>query len=143
MSSPNPEQCTAHPRREAIEIDDFSHENPVPAASRIGPFLASGVLTGRDPDTGEMPARLDQQCANMFGHVRALLAAAGGSTEDLLSMTVRLADYRKRDELNAQWLAMFPEASSRPARQVVAAELDRGALIQCNLLAVLPAQNDR
>lgn len=125
------------PRRTSIELDAFGHENPVPVGSRIGPFLASGVLTGRDPRTRQMPADLATQCANMFGHVRALLAAAGGSTDDVLSMTVRLADFRDRDALNREWLAMFPDPASRPARQVVAADLDRGALVQCDLWAVL------
>lgn len=32
---------------------------------------------------------------------------------------------------------MFPAPQSRPARQVMAAQLDRGALIQADLLAVL------
>ncbi|MEG3615224.1 RidA family protein [Isoptericola haloaureus] len=127
----------ARPRRTSIELDAFGHENPVPVGSRIGPFLASGVLTGRDPRTREMPADLSTQCANMFGHVRALLAAAGGSTDDVLTLTVRLADFRDREALNREWLAMFPDPTSRPARRVVAADLDRGALVQCDLWAVL------
>lgn len=138
VSSPNHEMAAGFARRVSIELDEFSHENPVPVASRIGPFLASGVLTGRDPVTGAMPAQLDQQCTNMFGHVRALMAAAGGSTEDILSMTVRLADFRDRRTLNIEWVTMFPVPHSRPARRVVSAVLDRGALIQCDLLAVLP-----
>ncbi|MCQ1956169.1 RidA family protein [Arthrobacter sp. zg-Y826] len=97
-------------------------------------------MTGRDPATGDMPPQLDQQCANMFGHVRALLAAAGGSPEDVLSMTVRVSDFRDRRALNTEWVTMFPLPESRPARQVVSADLDRGALIQCDLLAVLPVR---
>lgn len=127
-------------KRISVELPGFSHANPIPAASRIGPFLASGAITGRDPVTREMPPSLDQQCANVFSHVRALLAAAGGTPADILKMTVHLADYRNRDALNRQWLAMFPDPASRPARQVVAAELDSGALIHCDLLAVLTAE---
>lgn len=124
-------------KRVSIDVPGFSHANPIPAASRIGPFLASGAITGRDPVTRDMPAELDEQCANVFGHVRALLTAAGGTTDDILKMTFHLADYRDREALNREWLAMFPDPQSRPARHAMTATLDSGALIHCDLLAVL------
>ncbi|WP_297081241.1 RidA family protein [uncultured Demequina sp.] len=124
-------------RRQSIDLPGFGHANPIPAAARIGELLMSGVLTGRDPSTREMPATLDEQCANVFAHVRTLLAEAGGSTDDIIKMTFWLADYRDRDALNREWLAMFPDSSNRPARQAMAASLDGGCLIQCDLVAVL------
>jgi len=124
-------------RRVSIEVGGFGHENPIPAASRIGPFLFSGVLTGRDPETREMPDTLEDQCANVFHHVAELLAAAGGSTDDIAKLTFWLANYRNRDALNREWMAMFPDPAARPARQCMAAELDGGSLIQCDLVAVL------
>jgi 2-iminobutanoate/2-iminopropanoate deaminase len=127
------------PERVSIHIPGFSHQNPIPAASRIGQHLASGVLTGRDPATGEMGEDLDAQMAVVFGHIRALMAAAGGSTDDILKLTFWLADYRDREALNREWVAMFPDASSRPARQVMAAALDAGALVHCDVVAILPA----
>ncbi|WP_084104765.1 RidA family protein [Demequina sp. NBRC 110056] len=126
-------------RRESIDLPGFGHANPIPAAARIGTLLMSGVLTGRDPQTREMPASLDEQMAHVFAHVRALLEQAGGSTDDILKMTFWLADYRDRDALNREWLAMFPDASTRPARQAMAATLDGGCLVQCDLVAVLDA----
>jgi len=124
-------------RRVSLAVPGIAHANPIPAASRIGPFLASGALTGRDPGTGAMPTRLDEQCAHVFSRVSALLAAAGGCTDDILTMTFWLASYRDRDALNREWTTMFPDPASRPARQVVAASLDGGALVHCTLLAVL------
>ena len=123
--------------RRSIDVPGFAHGNPVPVASRIGPFLVSGALTGRDPETGEMPTSLDAQCANAFGHVRALMDAAGASTDDIIKLTVLLADYRDREALNREWLAMFPDAASRPSRQVLHASLDGGAVIHLDLMAVL------
>lgn len=124
-------------RRTAVYLPAFGHQNPIPAASRLGPFLFSGALTGRDPGTGQMPEGLEEQCANVFAHVRALLAEAGGSTEDIAKMTFHLARYRDREALNRQWVAMFPDPATRPARQVLAAALDGGALVHCDLVAVL------
>lgn len=124
------------PRRQSVDLAGFSHANPIPAASRIGPFLFSGVLTGRSV-SGEMPESLDEQCAVVFRHVAALMDAAGGSTDEIVKMTFWLSAYRDRDGLNREWLAMFPDPASRPARQVMAAQLDGGSLIQCDLVAVL------
>ncbi|RMB85970.1 RidA family protein [Streptomyces shenzhenensis] len=124
--------------RVSIELPGFGHTNPIPVASRIGPFLASGAITGRDPVTCDIPRGLDQQCANVFRHVRALMQAVGGSTDDILKMTFHLADPHDRAALNREWLAMFPDPAHRPARQAVAARLDGGARVHCDLLAVLP-----
>lgn len=124
--------------RQSIELPGFGHANPIPVASRIGPFVASGALTGRDAGTGEMPASLDEQCRNVFARIREVMDAAGGGVDSILKLTVHLADYRDRDALNREWSAMFPDAESRPARQVLKAELDGGALIHADLLAVIP-----
>jgi 2-iminobutanoate/2-iminopropanoate deaminase len=125
--------------RTSIETEGFGHANPIPAACRMGPFLFSGVLTGRDPVTREMPSGLAEQLANVFGHARSVLAAAGGSLDDVAKMTFWLADYRDRAELNRLWLEAFPDAASRPARQAMAATLDGGALVHCDLVAVFEA----
>lgn len=87
-------------QRVSINPPGISHENPIPAASRIGPFLASGVLTGKDPDTGELPSELDAQVANVFAQVRGVMDMAGGSTGDILKLTVHLVNYRDRTALN-------------------------------------------
>lgn len=128
---------TGRPTRVSIHAPGFSHENPIPAASKIGPFVFSGVLTGKDPATGNLGANLGEQCRNAFRHVRNVMAAAGGSTDDIVKLNVWLVDYRDREALNSEWLAMFPDAESRPARQVMAAELDRGSLIQVDLVAIM------
>lgn len=123
--------------RQSIHTAGFRHTNPVPAASRIGPFVFSGAVTGRDPRTGEIPGDLEAQCANMFGNVREIVEAAGGGTGDIAKMTVWLRDYRDRDALNREWEAMFPDPASRPARHALAATFDGGTLIQCDFVAVL------
>jgi len=123
--------------RRAIHLPSFAHANPVPAASRVGPLLMSGALTGRDPVGGAMPEDLDAQVANVFAHIRALMAAAGGTTDDIVKVTVQLVDYREREALNYCWREMFPDPATMPARQVLAAGLDGGALIHADLVAWL------
>lgn len=124
-------------KRRSLYIEGFGHTNPVPVAAQIGQLLVSGVITGRNPNSREMPESLDEQVVNVFTHVRALLAEAGGTTDDIIKMTFWLADYRDRDALNREWEQMFPDPSNRPARQAMAAELDNGSRLQCDLIAVL------
>jgi 2-iminobutanoate/2-iminopropanoate deaminase len=135
----------SEPRRRSIHVEGFSHANPVPAACRLGPFVFSGAVTGRDPQTGQMPDDLDHQCATMFRHVRAIVTAAGGSTGDIVKMTVWLSDLSDRDALNREWEAMFPDPGSRPARHALAATFDGHTRVQCDFIAVLTSdgQGDR
>jgi enamine deaminase RidA (YjgF/YER057c/UK114 family) len=73
----------------------------------------------------------------MFEHVRDIVEAAGGSTDDIVKMTVWLRDYHGRDALNQQWEAMFPDPGSRPARHALAATFDGNTLVQCDFIAIL------
>ena len=128
--------------RRSIYVDGFAHANPLPAACRIGPFVFSGAITGRDPETKEMPPDLDAQCVNLFRHVRQIVAAAGGTTDDIAKMTVWLEDFRDRTALNREWEATFPDSDSRPARHALAATFDGGMLVQCDFTAVINGRED-
>lgn len=132
------------PRRQSIYVGGFSHANPVPAAARIGSMIFSGAITGRDPETKVMPKDLDSQCANLFVHVHQIIDAAGATTDDIVKMTVWLSDFRDRDALNREWVAMFPDPQNRPARHAIAAQFDGDMLVQCDLIAVVdaPAADD-
>ena len=128
-------------RRQSIYVEGFGHANPVPAAARIGRFVFSGAITGRDGATGEMPAGLDAQCVNLFQHVRQIIEAAGGDTDDIIKMTVWLREFRDRDALNREWEALFPDPHNRPARHAIAAEFDGDMKVQCDFIAVLDDGN--
>lgn len=123
--------------RRSIYVEGFGHKNPIPAAARIGPFVASGIIYGLDTATGKPAATLDEQCRLMFQHLRRVIEGAGGSTADILKLNVLLADRSQREPVNREWLAMFPDPATRPARQTMQADLDGGKLVQCDFLAVI------
>ena len=125
-------------KRRSIEVAGVKHQNPIPAASRKGPFVASGAIGGADPETGKVPEDLDAQCRQMFANVRRLIEAAGGTPDDIIKMTVWIADRALRPTLNKYWVEMFPDAHSRPARHTVTStDLTPPMQIQCDLLAVI------
>jgi 2-iminobutanoate/2-iminopropanoate deaminase len=49
-----------------------------------------------------------------------------------------LKDRSQRAPVNAEWLKMFPDAHSRPARHALPMDnMDGGALVQCDFTAVI------
>ena len=127
---------TGQARRRSIHIGGFKHANPIPNACRIGNLVMSGVILSRDA-SGQMPDSLEAQCANMFGHMKATVEAAGGSTDDIIKMTVWLKDRAQRGPVNVEWLKMFPDEHSRPARHSLQMDMEGCALVQCDFTAVI------
>jgi 2-iminobutanoate/2-iminopropanoate deaminase len=123
--------------RRSINIETFGHVNPIPAASRIGSLLMSSVISGRDRASGRMPPSIEEQCAHMFGVVREIVEAAGGTPSDIIKMTVWLRDPGNRDALNAEWVQLFPDAGSRPARHTLPLAGGGDSLVQCDITAVI------
>lgn len=126
----------ARPHRTSIYVESFGHVNPIPAACRIGDLIYSGVITGRDPETGGPAETLDRQCVLMFQHMCAIVEAAGASTDDIIKVTVWLQDRGDRTALNREWTALFPDPADRPARHTIGADLDSDLLAQCEFVAV-------
>jgi len=125
------------PRRKSIHIEGFKHANPIPAGCRIGNLLISGGIHGMDPTTGKTAESLEDQLRFMFQHVRAVMTAAGGSTDDIIKMAVVMKDRSLRPALNVEWLKMFPDEHSRPARHTSEGNLSPGMLVQCDIMAVI------
>jgi enamine deaminase RidA (YjgF/YER057c/UK114 family) len=75
----------------------------------------------------------------MYENVAAVITAAGGQPDHILKLTVLIRSRDLRSSVNEGWTELFPEASSRPARQVLINEaLPPQTLLQCDFLAVIP-----
>ena len=123
------------PKRQSIYSDAFSHGNPIPAACRVGDLLMTGIITG--VVKGEPPGDLRAQCKLMFERVRAIMRDAGGSTDDIVKVNVAFTDVTRREEITDLWVEFFPDPTNRPVRHSVQAELDRGKLVPCDIIAVM------
>ncbi len=124
-------------KRQSIHIDEFVHKNPIPNACRIANIVASGAIMGRDPETDAPGATLADQCRLVFRHMRSTVEAAGGTTDDIIKVTVWLKDPSDREALNAEWTTMFPDPDSRPARHTQKDVSDGPYLMHCDFMAVL------
>lgn len=123
--------------RRSIEVDGFSHgQQPIPAASRVGPLVMTGGVYGLDPATGKIPDDVERQAALMFANLARIMAAAGGSMDAIARMTVYVKVPEARVAVNAEWLKAFPDAASRPARHTLVNEaLPANMLVQCDATA--------
>jgi 2-iminobutanoate/2-iminopropanoate deaminase len=125
-------------KRRSIDVAGAKHVNPIPSASRRGPFVVSGAISGADPQSGKVPDDLDEQCRQMFDNVRRVIAAAGGSPDDIIKMTVWITDRSLREIMNRHWVEMFPDPQSRPARHTLTSrDFAPPMQIQCDLMAVI------
>ena len=122
--------------RKSINLDGFSHTNPIPTACRVGNIVMSGSIFPRDA-SGKPPETLDEQCTLMFKNVVEVMQKAGGSMDDIIKMSVFLKDASNRDVLNKHWTALFPDPASRPARHTEGKDLAHGVLIQCEVIGVI------
>lgn len=123
-------------RRSSIHVEGAKHVNPIPAASRIGNLLMSGLISGTEDD-GTVPPDVGRQAELMFAQIRRILESAGATPEQVVKVNVWMRDRTQRAAINPPWLAMFPDEHSRPARQTMTADLDPGKLVQCDFVAVL------
>lgn len=125
---------------------DFHETEGAPAA--IGPYSqavsADGWLftSGQialDSATGEMETGgFEAQARRVLSNLAAVLASAGCSFADVTKATVYVTDLADFPKLNA----LYAEAMGqhRPARSTVqVAALPRGALVEIDLIARIPA----
>lgn len=125
---------TTRPPR-SIHTAGASHKAPIPAAARVGPLLATSAVNGKDPVSGALPEDAAAQAANAFVNLGAVLEAGGASLADVVKLSVTIRGEAAREAVNAQWLALFPDAADRPARHIVLQDLQHGMWLQLEALA--------
>jgi 2-iminobutanoate/2-iminopropanoate deaminase len=124
-------------RRQALDIPGIGHGAPIPMGCRVGNVLYSSAVMGADPATGEVPEDGAEQVRLVFENIRTLVGLGGGSTDDIVFMSVLLGDNSLRKDINQHWLEMFPNPEDRPARHISKVEPSRRNSVQVEFVAVL------
>ena len=115
------------------------------APGAIGPY-SQAIKTGNmlfcsgqipvNPETGTVPEGIKAQTAQSLANVKALLAAAGASIENVVKTTVFLADMSLFGEMYEVYAENFKEPF--PARSAVAVrELPKQVLVEIEVIAAL------
>ncbi len=115
------------------------------APGAIGPYSQAIGIEGLvfcsgqiplDPATGEIVAGgINEQTRRVMENIRAVLAAAGSSFEQIIKTTIFLADMNDFASVNAIYGEYFP--SNPPARSTVqVARLPRDARVEVEVIAL-------
>ena len=110
---------------------------PYSQAVRVGEWLFCSGQIGLDPTTSEIvPGGVVAEAGRVLENLRAVLAAASGSLDDVVRTTiylVDLADFGRVNEIYAQFFnAPFPARAT-----VGVAALPRGARVEIDAIAVI------
>lgn len=125
-------------RRKTFQVQGVEHGAPIPLAAQVGNIIWSSAMMGVDASTGTLPEDGTSQVEHLFANTEALLREAQISPDDIVYVSVLLADNGLREEINRHWLRWFPEPIDRPARHTTVHALPGRMLAQLQFMAVKP-----
>ena len=103
---------------------------------RAGDTLYLSGQIGLDPATGHLVDGIENQIHRVFGNLKAVSEAGGGSLADAVKLTVYLTDLSHFARVNEIMVRYFDKPY--PARAVVGvAALPRGALVEADAILAL------
>ena len=104
-------------------------------AVRAGNTVYLSGQIGLDPETMQMAEGIDAQIRRVFLNLQAVAAAAGGSLDDIVKLTVYLTDLAHFPRVNEIMAGFFKQPY--PARATVGvAALPRNALVEIDAVLV-------
>ncbi len=125
------------PRKESIAVDLAAANPNLSPATRFGNLVFVAGQTGRHPVTGAVGKDIREQTRNVLERIRLILAAAGTSLDNVLTVTTYLT---KREDLaayNEEYGRYFP--TNKPARTTVEVMLNHpDLLIEITATACIP-----
>lgn len=108
---------------------------PYSQAIDTGSFVFISGQIPVNPATGEVPKGIKAQAAQSISNIKAILAEAGLSIDNVVKTTVFLADMALFGEMNEVYAQEF--TAPFPARSAVAVrELPKQVLVEIEVIAV-------
>jgi 2-iminobutanoate/2-iminopropanoate deaminase len=96
------------PKKEIVRVEMAASNPNLSLATRFGNLVFVAGQTGRHPATGELGKDIREQTRNVLERIKAILAAAGTSLDNVLTVTTHLT---KREDLaayNEEYGRYFP-----------------------------------
>lgn len=107
---------------------------PYSQAIDTGAFVFASGQIPINPATGEIPTGIEAQTSQAIANVKAILAAAGLTIDNVVKTTVFLADMGEFAEMNKVYAQHFTEPF--PARSAVAVkDLPKAVRVEIEVLA--------
>jgi 2-iminobutanoate/2-iminopropanoate deaminase len=125
------------PKKEIIHVDIAASNPNLSNATRFGNLVFVAGQTGRHPKTGELGKDVREQTRNVLERIKVILAAAGTSLENVLTVTTHLTTRDHLAAYNEEYAKYFP--SSKPARTTVEVMLNAPELlVEITVTACIP-----
>ncbi|MBL3538662.1 RidA family protein [Aminivibrio sp.] len=121
--------------------------SPVPAGAYTPGLVAGGFVfvsgqTAEKPGSSELvEGDVKVQTRQVMENIRGILEAAGCSLDDVVKVTVHLADVRDFDGYNEVYREFF--TVPYPVRTTVQSVIPGGSLVEIDVIALLPERSDR
>ncbi|MCS7041108.1 MAG: RidA family protein [Anaerolineae bacterium] len=124
--------------REVIVTSDAPAAiGPYSQAIKANGFVFTAGQLGLDPATGRLAEGVEAQARQALANLKAILAAAGSSPNQVVKTTIFLADMADFAKVNAVYGEVFSAAP--PARSTVqVAALPLGARVEIEAIALCP-----
>ena len=104
-------------RKEIVRVELAASNPNLSLATRFGNLVFVAGQTGRHPVTGELGRDVREQTRNVLERIKAILAAAGTSLDNVLTATTHLTRVENLAAYNEEYAKYFP--ADKPARTTV------------------------
>ena len=125
------------PIKEIVQVQLATSNPNLSPATRFGNLVFVAGQTGRHPTTGEVGKDIREQTRNVLERIKLILAAAGTSLDNVLTVMTHLT---KREDLaayNEEYAKYFP--TNKPARTTVEVMLNSPEiLVEITVTACIP-----
>ena len=125
------------PKKEIVPVE-IAESNPnLSLATRFGDLVFVAGQTGRHPATGELGKDVREQTRNVLERIKVILAAAGTSLDNVLTVTTHLTRREDLTAYNEEYARYFP--TDKPARTTVEVMLNSpDLLVEITVTACIP-----
>ena len=125
------------PRKEAIQVQLAASNPNLSPATRFGNLVFVAGQTGRHPVTGELGKDVREQTRNVLERIKVILAAAGTSLDNVLTVTSYLTRREDVAAYNEEYARYF--VAGKPARTTVEVMLNNPELlVEITVTACIP-----
>lgn len=126
------------PRKEVIHVELAAANPNLSPATRFGDLVFVAGQTGSHPKTGVLGKDVREQTRNTLERIKVILAAAGTSLDNVLTVTTHLTRREDLAAYNEEYGKYFP--TDKPARTTVEVMLNRPELlVEITVTACVPS----
>ena len=126
------------PKKEIVQVNPAAANPNLSAATKFGSLVFVSGQTGRHPVTGDLGKDIREQTRYVLERIKTILAAAGTSLDNVLTVTTHLTRREDVAAYNEEYAKYFP--TNKPARTTVSAALNSPELlVEITVTACIPS----